>query len=142
MFHVDILFYSQQVLKFNTMKLKFIADTHMIDLSVIQITCFAFSMLFTYIMAYDHVKRQNSMFCVKKRKKKRKTKLKTPLQTIILFRTVVHNLKLNLTYVIWKTLSVIVQLSRKFVWQLIFHLRGVVCWIEPRYLKKCSSQGY
>lgn len=99
MFHVDILFYSQQVLKFNTMKLKFIADMHMIDLSVIQITCFAFSMLFTYIMACDHVKRQNSMFCVKK-EKKRKTKLKTPLQTIILFRTVVHNLKLNLTYVI------------------------------------------
>lgn len=26
MFHVDILVYSQQVLKFNTMKLKFIAD--------------------------------------------------------------------------------------------------------------------
>lgn len=70
----------------------------MIDLSVIQITCFAFSMLFTYIMACDHVKRQNSMFCVKKEKKKKK-KLKT-LQTIILLRTVVHNLKLNLTYVI------------------------------------------
>lgn len=75
MFHVDILFYSQQVLKFNTMKLKFIADMHMIDLSVIQITCFAFSMLFTYIMACDHVKRQNSIFCVKKEKKK-KNKIK------------------------------------------------------------------